>query len=1330
MRTVWVVDPDAEFRRQVAAVLDEAGFHVETRGELPAISRWSLDDLLLISTELLPLDALPAVTVALAPTAAPQAYLQAIESGACFCLPRDAAMLPRLPDVLKEAHACWARDSFSPRVFDQMEEGVAIEDTEGRFTFFSQAAARMLDRQPKDLIGRHYREIIHPDDLNRANEETGKRPQGIASRYEVRALRRDGTALPVWVAATPLFEDGQFAGVLVTFRDISREKHLQERFQALQAIAAAVGETRESADIFRRTQDAIRLLVKGAQMVLFAVADGAGETIRLLTPNVAHPARQRLANAVGQTLDGRRFSLSVLPQVWRRSIFSGQPCVDQDVVALVEHMFGAQVARAVEDMVRGWSLIGLPLHGEDRLHGVLLIALDHSNVQQTDLDLARSVSKLIATALDSSVLMKETRRRSRGLERLFELAQGMAESTDQEELATIAARQFTEALGARLARISLWDRENHLLRELAAFQREAKDQEVAQLSIDRVECRLTDCPLVRQAIETQEPIQLLPDRLTAEVRPPCLGEEEVLVLLPLVHKRRCLGMVELHGLTESQSLSTDLVSLGMTLAGQVAAALENARLLAEAQRRAVQLKTAAEVARHATGILDVETLLNQTVELIRARFDLYYVGIFLVDETGRWAELRAGTGRAGWDMLEAGHCLETGGNSMIGWCTAHGEARIALDVGEEAFRFDNPFLPNTRSEMALPLISRGRVIGAMTIQSSRPGDFSPEDVTALQIMADQLANAIESARLHEEQKRRLTELAVLYQIGRDVTAILDQKELVEVVYQQIRHFITVSHLYIALWDRETDTIRLPAVVERDQRLYDQEVGWDGVVGWVLRSGEPLLVDDAERQQGLPESVTPVVVGRDRPRSLLFSPLFAGDQVIGVFSVQSTRAHVYTERDLNFINALSTQLAIAVQNARLYEQEYRRAEELAALNAVATRLGRSLEVQEVLDTAINEVVDVLQVDASAISLVDESADRLVLQAQCGLRYSHLGMAVSLEKGMSGHVVRTGEVLITGSVSDDDRLAVPEFGREQVQAMALVPMHSGGRVVGVLSAMSYSPYDFTKEEISLLQAVANQVGAAVENAQLFREIKEHVASLEEAYAQLQRADEMKDELIQNVSHELRTPLTFIKGYVQLILAEEMGPLSDQQRRSLRVVERKTDHLTRLVKDFVTLETVSPGTLHLEKVCLKKLTNAALDICRPAAAASHIHLRSAVPDEACLVLADSSRVAQVFDNLLSNALKFSPDGATVTVRLKKTGAWVRAEVIDTGIGIDPDKHDFVFERFYQVDGSSRRRYGGAGLGLAIVKRIVEAHGGEVGVESEIGLGSTFYFTLPQAE
>ncbi len=176
------------------------------------------------------------------------------------------------------------------------------------------------------------------------------------------------------------------------------------------------------------------------------------------------------------------------------------------------------------------------------------------------------------------------------------------------------------------------------------------------------------------------------------------------------------------------------------------------------ENRTMQLQTAAEVSRAASSILDLNMLLPQVVELISVHFDYYYIGIFLVEETGQWAVLRAATGDTGRQMLEIGHRLEISDSSMVGWAIANKQARIALDVGAEAVRFKNPFLPLTRSEMALPLISRGDVIGAMTIQSAKPAAFKEEDITALQTMADQVANAIENARLFTERSVLLEKL--------------------------------------------------------------------------------------------------------------------------------------------------------------------------------------------------------------------------------------------------------------------------------------------------------------------------------------------------------------------------------------------------------------------------------------------------------------------------------------------------------------------------------------------------------------------------------------------
>jgi PAS domain S-box-containing protein len=178
---------------------------------------------------------------------------------------------------------------------------------------------------------------------------------------------------------------------------------------------------------------------------------------------------------------------------------------------------------------------------------------------------------------------------------------------------------------------------------------------------------------------------------------------------------------------------------------------EQADLVSVMTKRTIQLQTAAEVSRAASSILDLNKLLPTVAELICNHFDYYYVGIFLVEETTEWAVLSAATGKMGRQMLDTGHRLKLEDSSMIGWCIQHGQARIALDVGEDAVRFKNPYLPLTRSEMALPLITRGEVIGAMTIQSQLPAAFSRVDITALQTMADQVANAIKNARLFTER---------------------------------------------------------------------------------------------------------------------------------------------------------------------------------------------------------------------------------------------------------------------------------------------------------------------------------------------------------------------------------------------------------------------------------------------------------------------------------------------------------------------------------------------------------------------------------------------------
>ncbi|MBN1815568.1 MAG: PAS domain-containing protein [Anaerolineae bacterium] len=207
------------------------------------------------------------------------------------------------------------------------------------------------------------------------------------------------------------------------------------------------------------------------------------------------------------------------------------------------------------------------------------------------------------------------------------------------------------------------------------------------------------------------------------------------------------------------------------------------------ERRALQLQTAAEVSQAASSVLDPDKLIQQVVDLVRERFDFYYVGLFLPDEKNKFAVLRAGTGAAGPKMLEAGYKLEIGGQSLIGQCITRGKACLAPGVGEEAVRFDNPLLPETCSELALPLISRGQVIGAMTIHSTQEAAFSQEDVAVLQIMADQLANALKNAWLFENTEQMVEERT------RELRESLDererlQQEIIKVQQQALQELST------------------------------------------------------------------------------------------------------------------------------------------------------------------------------------------------------------------------------------------------------------------------------------------------------------------------------------------------------------------------------------------------------------------------------------------------------------------------------------------------------------------------------------------------------------
>jgi PAS domain S-box-containing protein len=488
---------------------------------------------------------------------------------------------------------------------------------------------------------------------------------------------------------------------------------------------------------------------------------------------------------------------------------------------------------------------------------------------------------------------------------------------------------------------------------------------------------------------------------------------------------------------------------------------ERERLLVTLERRSSQLQTAAEVSHAATGILDPGELIQQLVDLVQERFGLYYVGLFLVDHSGtwtgepeRWAVLRAGSGEAGQRMLSAGHKLEIGGESMIGWCVANKQARIALDVGEEPVRFNNPYLPETRSEMALPLIARGQVVGAMTVQSKEGAAFSDEDIAVLQTMADQVANAIDNSRLFDEQQRttsllaeRVRELDCLNDIGHKIdeappvpaflqwvagrippamrypdicVAAIEFKgqvygatEAIELPCQMVQGLrvsgkgmgrIFVAHRedrefldedsallggiarrvsgYIenqllfeqtqaALAEVETlhrnylrgkwqDFLHQRGALEQSSFLYDQPIT-SGIA-------PPTAAVDADPRQPKMGRQLVIADGTEEQQTELVVPIVLRGQTIGVLGLEDPYGtHEWSDEDKALVEAVSHQLALALENARLLEETQHRVARERLVREITDRMRRAPDLDSLLQTTVQEMAAALGTSDAFVQL---------------------------------------------------------------------------------------------------------------------------------------------------------------------------------------------------------------------------------------------------------------------------------------------------------------------------------------------------------------------------
>jgi len=411
--------------------------------------------------------------------------------------------------------------------------------------------------------------------------------------------------------------------------------------------------------------------------------------------------------------------------------------------------------------------------------------------------------------------------------------------------------------------------------------------------------------------------------------------------------------------------------------------------------------------------------------------------------------------------------------------------------------------------------------------------------------------------------------------------------------------------------------------------------------------------------------------------------------------------------------------------------------LKILLDVIKGMSAETDFDRLLQLIMGETTRAMEADRSTLFLVDREREELWSRLALGLQEKK-EIRFKAHLGIAGHVATSGELLNIPEAYDDPRFnqAVDRQTGYRTKTILCMPVRNKeGTIIGVLQVLNKRVGVFTPADEEMLDALSSQAAIALENAKLYEDLRK-------AYAELKQLDAMKGNFLANISHELRTPLAPIIGYVEMLLSGRPGPLTDRQRSHLTVVEQAVQRLQGLIEDLLAFVQIDQGDLGVQprQFALGPLLEERARLITPRATEKGLTVEVGVPADLPDVFADPQQIARAVMLMLDNAIKFTPQGGRIALSVKAHAApgdtpagwehgYVDVSLSDTGIGIPADKIPRIFDKFYQVDASATRSYGGTGLGLALVKQIMDSHGTQVVVESTPDVGSTFRFRLPIA-
>jgi PAS domain S-box-containing protein len=960
------------------------------------------------------------------------------------------------------------------------------------------------------------------------------------------------------------------------------------------------------------------------------------------------------------------------------------------------------------------SWLGIPLITKDQVIGVLAVEKTESRFYSRELmQLATTFASQAAVAIDNANLFEESVRRAAELDErsqrlvlLNQFSSALGGSLSADQVLRLTANQLMTAVQADRAMIFLLDKNNRDFLSTILPDESGKTVANRSIPVSPALHRLRESHNIYFAEDVTQDANLA--SLTD-----LLGGLTSLFILPIPCTEN-LYAIAIQSQQQRRFTSIE-IELSRTIGNQAAIALENADLyqstLATAERLAILNQVSYEIGsslepediyrsiHEAAGkLMPVEAFIIALLDEETNEVD----GVYIVDLGQRIGNVRLPSGQG-----LSGQVIATG-QPILTLQSSDADARGGVTIGDQG---------TPHSIVAVPMLSGGKVIGSLSAQSYQQNAYTENDQQILSTLANQATVAIQNARLLGETQKlaatleqrvvdRTAELAheqhnteTLLRILTEVSASLDLDRALSRTLALLNDAIGAEQGTIMLLHAEDNMLHYRAGYGYATEATSQsgtsnqadviklKIG-EGLAGWVVKQRQSVKVDDLYQDS---RWVVSQGSQSQNHRSALIAPLVVGEDVIGAIMVFHRQPAFFSEDALEMVKAIGSQVAIAINNAQLYE----------LIRDQAERLGSMLRQQQVeasRQTAILEAVadGVLVTDPNnQITFVNVSAERILTLSGAQLQ----GESLESFAGLFGKSTQTWIQTVKEWSDNPDSSHIGEMYAEQFSL-------ENGRVVLVHLA----PVIWRNEFLGTVS--------------IFRDITHEV-----------EVDRLKSEFVATVSHELRTPMTSIRGYVDILLMGAAGALNENQTHFLDIVKSNTERLNILVNDLLDVSRIEAGriTLSMHPVDLHEVADEVIaDVLRRSQEENKPMEVAFEPEESLpRVVADPERIRQILGNLVDNAYNYTPAEGKIMVMMHKSNGNVQVDVKDSGIGISPEQQERIFERFFRGEDPLVLATPGTGLGLSIVKQLVEMHQGKIWMNSNgiSGEGSTFSFTIPVA-